>query len=94
MTRLRLTGTLVCASEEEAAIVRRLLPEHVRLTRAEAGCRAFDVRETRNPFVWDVSEEFTDESAFEAHQQRVSNSPWGRATAGIVRRYSVEHLPD
>lgn len=94
MVRIRLTGTLLCASEEEAAIVRSHLPDHKRLTRAEPGCTVFEVLESPNPLVWDVSEEFVDEPAFEAHQQRVSNSPWGRATAGIVRRYSVEHLPD
>ena len=93
MSRVRLTGTLHCASDEEADLVRLHLPEHVRLTRAEPGCIAFDVRESADPLVWDVSEEFADEAAFAAHQQRVSESLWGRVTAGIERRYSVQRLP-
>lgn len=38
-----LTGFLVCRSLEEADRVAGLLPEHVRLTRAEPGCLAFEV---------------------------------------------------
>ncbi|KFE35387.1 putative quinol monooxygenase [Thioclava atlantica] len=48
---LTLTGRLICATEEEAAIVRAHLPEHIRLTRAEPGCERFEVRQGADPLV-------------------------------------------
>ena len=35
---------------------------------------------------------FQDAAAFTAHQQRVAGSEWGRATAGIERRYEIEGI--
>ncbi|WP_267421946.1 MULTISPECIES: putative quinol monooxygenase [unclassified Curtobacterium] len=87
---VRCSGRLVCATEDEADTVRRHLPDHVRLTRAEAGCIAFDVLETDDALVRSVAERFTDQDAFERHQHRVAGSEWGRATAGIERRYVIE----
>ena len=85
---VRLTGTLTCATEAEAEIVRAHLGEHVRLTRAEPGCEGFEVTPA-GPLVWQVRERFADRAAFEAHQARTRASTWGRATAGIARDYSV-----
>lgn len=90
MSQVRLTGTLVCADAEEAAVVSRHLAQHVRLTRAEPGCRSFEVSATADPLVWQVAELFYDEASFAAHQRRVADSEWGRATAGIERRYTIE----
>ncbi|GAB3817326.1 antibiotic biosynthesis monooxygenase [Tessaracoccus terricola] len=84
-----LTGKLICADDEEAATVRRHLPRHLQLTRAEAGCLHFLVEATQDPLVWLVSEEFQDQTAFDAHQARVRDSEWGRATAGIRRDYVI-----
>jgi quinol monooxygenase YgiN len=84
-----LSGQLVCASDDEVATVRRHLPRHVELTRAEPGCISFDVHQTEDRFVWQVDERFADDAAFQAHQARVAASEWGRATAGIERRYSI-----
>ncbi|WP_322410993.1 putative quinol monooxygenase [Microbacterium invictum] len=92
MREIRLSGQLVCATEEEAQQVRKHLPEHTRLTRAEPGCIAFDVAPTNDPLTWSVNEQFTNRNAFIAHQERVMSSEWGRATAGIERRYSVDEL--
>jgi hypothetical protein len=39
-----------------------------------------------------VAEHFESEHAFKLHQERVSRSDWGRATAGIERRYSIRGL--
>lgn len=89
---VRLTGVLVCADSAQAAIVARELPEHVALTRAEAGCLSFEVTATHDPLVWRVAELFADAAAFAAHQERVGSSAWGRATAGIERRYSIDGL--
>lgn len=93
MGRIRLSGNLVCATEEEAKRVREHLPEHTLLTRAEPGCIAFDVAPTDDPLTWSVNEQFEDRDAFDAHQERVKSSEWGRATIGIERRYSIDELP-
>ena len=92
MTTVRLTGRLVCASDDEAAVVARHLPLHIALTRAEPGCESFEVTPGDEPRVWLVSERFRDAAAFHAHQARVAESAWGRATAGIERRYDVHGL--
>ncbi|KIC48687.1 putative quinol monooxygenase [Tateyamaria sp. ANG-S1] len=87
-----LDGFLRCASEEEAARVRAALPEHMRLTRAEPGCIRFDVVPTDDPLVWTVSEAFTDQAAFEAHQARAGASDWAQQTAGIARDYTIKGM--
>ena len=92
MSQVRLSGQLVCQSEDEAAIVLQHLSIHVKLTRAEAGCESFEVHQTDDPLVWQVDERFTDAAAFEAHQARVGASEWGRATAGIERRYTIHGI--
>lgn len=89
MSQVRLSGHLVCKDAGEAAVVLHHLPLHVELTRAEAGCESFEVHQTDDPLVWRVDERFTDPAAFEAHQDRVAASEWGRVTAGIERRYAV-----
>lgn len=88
-----LTGTLNCQTADEAARVRRALPEHMRLTRAEPGCVRFDVSETDDPLVWRVDEEFVDRQAFDAHTARAQASDWGRQSAGIARQYKVTEAP-
>lgn len=89
MSTVELTGRLVCEHDGEAKIVLRHLPRHIELTRAEAGCLHFDVKQTGDPLVWTVSERFVDQAAFDVHQARVGASEWGRATAGIKRDYVV-----
>ncbi|WP_345373434.1 putative quinol monooxygenase [Frondihabitans cladoniiphilus] len=90
MNEIHLTGLLVCTTEEERTAVERHLPDHVELTRDEPGCVSFDVVPTDDPLVWSVEERFVDQAVFELHQRRVSSSVWGRATAGIERRYSID----
>ena len=89
---VELTGRLICADPDEAAAVRRHLPEHVALTRAEPGCLRFAVEPTEDPLVWSVAERFVDRAAFDAHQARVRSSPWFEATSGITRDYVVTTL--
>ena len=86
---IRVTGSLTCATAEEAAVVRRLLPDHIRLSRAEPGCLSFDVVPTRDPLVWQVDESFTDRAAFDAHQTRTRESRWFRETAPIRREFQI-----
>ncbi len=86
--RIHLTGTLTCATSADAETVTRLLPEHIRLSRAEAGCITFNVVQTA-PLIWTLNETFTDLAAFEAHQARTSTSDWFAATRHIARDFKV-----
>lgn len=90
MPGVRLSGQLVCADAAEAAIVAQQLPTHLALTRAEPGCLSFEVVQTGDPLNWQVDELFVGADAFAAHQRRVALSEWGRVTAGIERRYTIE----
>lgn len=66
------------------------LPEHVRLTRAEAGCLSFSVTacaDVAGRYL--VSEIFTDRDAFDAHQARTAASAWAEITKGIPRQYEI-----
>lgn len=87
---IRVTGSLTCATAEEAAVVRRLLPDHIRLSRAEPGCLSFDVTPTDNPQVWRLDESFVDRAAFEAHQHRTKASDWFKATAALERDFQID----
>lgn len=86
---ITVTGTLTCATDAEAGIVRTLLPEHIRLSRAEPGCLSFNVSQTDNPFVWRLDESFTTREAFEAHQTRTRASAWYKASAGLTRDFTI-----
>ena len=44
-----LSGQLVCHTQDQADTVRDQLPVHVVLTRAEPGCRSFNVTTTSKP---------------------------------------------
>ncbi|TXK17667.1 putative quinol monooxygenase [Homoserinibacter sp. GY 40078] len=91
---VHLTGHLVCRTATEAELVTTHLPEHIALSRTESGCLAFSIAPTDDPFVWSVDEEFEDQSTFESHQKRAASSDWGRATAGIERRYTIRTVPE
>ncbi|MGB3147811.1 MAG: antibiotic biosynthesis monooxygenase [Paracoccaceae bacterium] len=90
MAQIILTGFLICRSLEEADRVSHLLPEHIRLTRAEPGCLAFEVlRSMSDPIRFAVREIFASQADFAAHQTRVAASIWGKATKGIPRDYML-----
>ena len=86
---IHLTGTLSCATQEDAALVTRLLPEHIRLTRAGTGCLAFSVTPMPGGLCWAVEETFADRAAFAAHQTRTAASEWGLKTPHIARDYQI-----
>jgi len=92
MSNVFLTGQLVCSTQEQATVVAQHLLLHIKLTRAEQGCLSFEVKPTQNPLIWQVDEQFQDAASFRAHQRRVAESEWGRATAGIGRHYEVEGI--
>ncbi len=87
---IHLTGTLSCATQEDATLVTRLLPEHMRLTLAEPGCLSFKVLPQADGLTWAVDETFADRAAFTAHQNRTAASDWGRATSYILRSYRID----
>lgn len=93
--KIRLRGRLLCRDNAEAAIVEKHLPAHMLASRAETGCLNFSVlRDADNPLVWHVDETFAEPAAFEHHQQRTRQSPWGKATAHIPRAYDISEEPD
>lgn len=84
---VRLTGTITIPVDQQAVLV-PLLDEHVVLTRAEPGCLYFEVtQDAQTPEVFHVSELFTDEPAFAAHQANGAARPWGPASAGLARDF-------
>jgi quinol monooxygenase YgiN len=85
----RLSGKLICASQQEAVRVATHLPEHIRLTRLEPGCLSFEVAQIDDSMTWRVEELFSDRPAFEAHQDRAKSSTWGAATQAIRREYQI-----
>lgn len=87
-----LEGRLLCKDAAEAEVVKKLLPKHIRLTKAERGCISFSVTPAEDPWVWLVHEEFVDGAAFEAHEQRAAASKWGQATKDIQRIYKIKGL--
>ncbi|WP_458111787.1 antibiotic biosynthesis monooxygenase [Arthrobacter sp. R1-13] len=92
MNNVLLAGQLICSDKDDVAIVVQHLPLHVELTRAEEGCISFEVKRTPGSLEWQVEERFRDGDAFRAHQERVRDSEWGRVTAGMERRYTVEGM--
>jgi quinol monooxygenase YgiN len=85
---IHLSGRLICNDRAEAATVRRHLPRHIRLSRAEPGCLSFEVTTTDDPLCWQVTETFRDPAAFDAHQARTRASAWHAATAAITRTFT------
>ncbi|WP_037315889.1 putative quinol monooxygenase [Ruegeria halocynthiae] len=80
----------ITVPEDRLTQVRKALPDHIALTRAEPGCVSFDVTEdAARPGHFNVSEVFENQAAFDAHQYRTKNSEWFRITQGIPRDYSV-----
>ena len=86
---ITVTGHLICASTADVDLVRRLLPEHIRLSRAEPGCLSFNVVQTADPLVWQLDEAFRDRTSFAAHQARTQASDWFTATAHLKRDYQI-----
>lgn len=95
MSLVHLAGTLRCRTAAEAGLLQRHLPDHIRQTRAEPGCIAFDVTpEPGDPLRWRVREIFIDRPAFLRHQARSKASPWGLATAGVLRDWQIRGASD
>ena len=85
MTAITLAGFLICRSLEEADRAAALLPEHMRLTRAEPGCLFFDITQSDDPLIWRVEELFASEAALAAHTARTKASLWAEKSAALTR---------
>ncbi len=86
---IHLTGTLICATSEDVALVKTYLPEHTRLSRAEPGCVKFNVTQSVDPMVWRLDETYTDRAAFEAHQTRNRASIWWQKSHHLPRDFKL-----
>ena len=92
MPRILVTGYLR-ARPGDATLIGRLLPDLIRLSRAEPGCLRFEVvPSAKLPGAWELDEAFADRAAFEAHQARTRASVWGRETAHIERDFAVTEV--
>lgn len=89
MSMIELNGTLICKDLSDVSIIERFLPKHIELSRDEPGCLRFEVTQSDDPLVWDVSEQFIDQSSFDSHQARVQSSEWGHVTAHMQRDYTI-----
>jgi quinol monooxygenase YgiN len=88
--KITLAGFLIANRMEDADRASVLLPEHIRLTRAEAGCLSFEVWRSRSdPLRFGVHEVFRDRPAFDAHQARTKESAWATGTQTLVREYTL-----
>lgn len=92
MPSVVLKGYIIVPDEDLNAIQTEL-PTHIENTKREKGCLLFQVLQDKtqlNRFT--VHEEFVDIASFEAHQDRVKNSKWGRVSSNIERHYHVNHI--
>ena len=86
---VKLDGLLICVSKEEVHLVMKLLPEHIELTHQEEGCISFEVKQSHDPFIWEVLEVFFFFKSFKHHQSRTASSIWGVKTQNIKRQYKI-----
>ena len=86
---VKLDGLLICVSKEEVHLVMKLLPKHIELTHQEDGCISFEVKQSHDPFIWEVLEVFDSMKSFKHHQSRTASSIWGVKTQNIKRQYKI-----
>jgi len=88
--KIYLSGYLDVPENRREAVA-DALPHHIELTRAEPGCLSFEVVLSDDiPGRYLVSEVFTNEEAFDAHQGRMKSSHWFAVTQGIPRNYNIQ----
>ena len=89
MSKVILKGHIIVPSSE-LPLVKEALNIHIALTREEAGCLIFNViQNADNSQRFDVYEEYINKIAFESHQARVKQSPWGELTVNVERHYQI-----
>lgn len=92
MSKVILEG-YVLASDSDVADVTRELENHIKLTRQEEGCLVFNVSQDNiNLNRFNVYEEFTSKEAFKAHQQRLSDTEWGKISSKLEKHYKTSDI--
>lgn len=83
------SGSITC-EPNDLDMLSAAVDEHIRLTRAEAGCIEFDIVQSApgsGKFV--ISERFVDRAAFDAHTARTRASNWWAKTQHIPRDITI-----
>ena len=89
MSKVILQGHILVPDTDLESVTQALVV-HKELTLSEPGCIVFRVSQsTLQPNRFEVYEEFTNRDAFEAHQQRVKASEWGKISKNVTRHYQV-----
>ncbi|GLT14471.1 putative quinol monooxygenase [Vibrio algivorus] len=89
MPKVVLQGYII-VPEKDLALIINELENHRLLTWQEEGCLVFNVEQSPNNLCrFNVYEEFTDQAAFEFHQQRVKASLWGKLSQNAKRYYQI-----
>lgn len=87
LSKIILQGYILVPNADLEA-VKSELPNHIQLTRQEAGCLVFEVsQDNENINRFNVYEEFVSENAFKLHQQRLSDTQWAKISSGLERHY-------
>ena len=87
--QIQLTG-YIDVPPNRLNMITAALPEHIRLTRLEAGCVSFDVTpDLDHAGRFNVAEVFASRADFDQHQSRTKSSEWASITQGIPRSYSI-----
>ncbi len=83
-----LTGQLHIPLAEQTRL-QPLLDAHIAATKAEPGCLFFEVtQDAKDPTLFRVSERFIEQAAYDFHQQRGANSPWGKSSRHLQRKFN------
>lgn len=84
-----INGTIICTPDDIEMVVEHVA-EHVRLTQLEPGCIMFDITQSDDdPCVFNVSERFVDQAAFDAHSARTRASVWWEKSKHIPRDMNI-----
>lgn len=87
--QIHLTG-YIDVPPHRLAEISAALPEHICLTRLEAGCVRFNVTpDPDHTGRFNVAETFASRTDFDAHQTRSKSSVWAQITQGIARSYNI-----
>ena len=91
-SRVTLEGYIVVSNSNLPQVLQEL-PNHIKFTKAEEGCLLSSVSQRSDePNIFNVFEEFSDKAAFDAHQERVRRSVWGRVAANVDRHYKAKGI--
>lgn len=84
-----INGTIICTTDD-IDMVTECVREHVRLTRLETGCIHFDITQSSgDPCVFNVTERFVDQAAFDSHSERTRASIWWEKSKHIPRDMNI-----